>query len=57
WLKDGKTLSFSSATLQSLGAAPTRVSWTPRGGFAAGLYEVRVSLGNAQQFVANFLVR
>jgi hypothetical protein len=57
WLKDGKTLSFSSATFTKPGRGTDALSWTPRGGFAAGLYEVRVSLGNVQQFVANFLVR
>jgi hypothetical protein len=57
WLRDGKTLSFSSATFSKPGKGTEAISWSPRGGFAPGLYEVRVALGSAQQFVANFLVR
>jgi hypothetical protein len=57
WLKDGKTLSFSSVTFIKPGKGTEAISWSPRGGFAPGLYEVRVALGSTQQFVANFLVR
>jgi hypothetical protein len=57
WLRDGKTLSFSSATFSKPGKGTEAISWSPRDGFAPGLYEVRVALGSAQQFVANFLVR
>ncbi len=57
WLKDGKTLSFSSVTFTKPGKGTEAISWSPRGGFAPGLYEVRVALGSTQQFVANFLVR
>ena len=57
WLKNGKTLSFSSATFTKPGKGTDAISWSPKSGFEPGLYEVRVALGNAQQFVANFLVR
>ena len=57
WLKDGKTLSFSSVTFSKPGKGTDGISWSPRGGFVPGLYEVRVALGSTQQFVANFLVR
>jgi len=57
WLKDGKMLSFSSVTFTKPGKGTDAIAWSPRGGFAPGLYEVRVALGSTQQFVANFLVR
>jgi hypothetical protein len=57
WLKDGKSLSFASTTFNKTGKGTDAVSWSPKGGFQVGLYEVRISLGNTQQFVANFLVR
>ena len=57
WLRNGVSVSFSSAPFNRLGLGTDNVSWTPKGGFIPGLYEVRVALANTPQFTANFLVR
>lgn len=47
------SVSFSSAPFTKSGLGTDR-SWTPKGGFDPGLYEVRVALANTLQFTANF---
>lgn len=57
WLRNGVSVSFSSAPFTKTGLGTDSISWTPKGGFDPGLYEVRVALANTLQFTANFLVK
>lgn len=57
WLRNGTSVSFSSAPFSKPGQGTDNVSWTPKGGFTPGVYEVRVALANTLQFTANFLVK
>lgn len=57
WLRNGVSVSFSSAPFTKPGIGTDNISWTPIGGFVPGLYEVRVALANTIQFTANFLVK
>jgi hypothetical protein len=57
WFRDGGSVNFSSQRFNENGAGVAAIQWSPRGGFKAGLYEVRVQLGGAPQFVANFEVK
>ncbi len=57
WLRNGVSVSFSSAPFNKSGLGTDSISWTPKGGFDPGLYEVRVALANTLQFTANFLVK
>lgn len=57
WFRDGGSVFFNSQQFNRNGAGLASVQWSPRGGFKAGLYEVRIQLGGVQQFVANFEVQ
>ncbi len=58
WFRNGELSFFFSQRFPSQDATGTTfVQWSPRGGFRAGLYEVRVQLGGVPQFVANFEVK
>lgn len=61
WFRDGGSVHFDSQPFNQdgaqNGAGLAKVQWSPRGGFKAGLYEVRLQLGGVPQFVANFEVR
>ncbi len=61
WFHDGGSVHFDSQPFNQdgaqNGAGLAKVQWSPRGGFKAGLYEVRIQLGGVPQFVANFEVR
>ncbi len=57
WLRDGSSVYFDSSTWSRPGMGDTYLSWAPKNGFDAGLYEVRVVLGDIKQFSANFVVR
>jgi hypothetical protein len=56
WFRDGGSVHFESATWSHAGVGVANVSWSPGKGFEPGLYEVRLLLGNAKQFTANFVV-
>ncbi len=57
WLRNGASVSASTAKFAKPGAGTDMISWTPKGGFTPGLYEVRIMLANTPQFTANFLVK
>jgi hypothetical protein len=57
WFRDGGSVNFRSERFGLTGDGVTYVVWSPRNGFRAGLYEVRLALGGVQQFVANFEVK
>ncbi|MCS6773959.1 MAG: hypothetical protein NZ693_07600 [Thermoflexales bacterium] len=57
WFRDGSSVHFDSQPLPDAAVGTSYVMWSPEGGFATGLYEVRIALGNTLQFVANFEVR
>ena len=57
WFRDGGSVYYNSQQFNQNGAGLAAVQWSPRGGFKAGLYEVRLQLGGVPQFVANFEVQ
>ncbi|MCL5995511.1 MAG: hypothetical protein M1546_05575 [Chloroflexi bacterium] len=57
WFHDGGSVHFESITWTEPESGVAHVSWSPPKGFEAGLYEVRLLLGNTKQFTANFIVR
>ena len=57
WFREGNNVYFDRVQWTTQGSGLASMSWTPNGGFIPGLYEVRVSLNDQPQFVANFLIR
>jgi hypothetical protein len=57
WSREGNNVYFDRVQWTTQGSGLASMSWTPNGGFIPGLYEVRVSLNDQPQFVANFLIR
>ena len=57
WIRNGTRVSVVTTNFAKPGSGMDSISWTPKGGFTPGLYEVRVALANAPQFTANFLVK
>jgi hypothetical protein len=57
WFLNGGSVHFDSGSWSRVGQGTTYISWSPSQGFEAGLYEVRVFLGDTRQFSANFEVR
>ncbi len=55
--REGNNVYFDRVQWTTQGSGLASMSWTPNGGFIPGLYEVRVSLNDQPQFVANFLIR
>jgi hypothetical protein len=56
WFLNGGSVHFDSTTWAHTGSGTMFIAWSPLQGFAAGLYEVRVLLGDNRQFSANFVV-
>ncbi len=56
WFLNGGSVHFDSTTWARDGNGTMYIAWTPQQGFNPGLYEVRVLLGDARQFSANFMV-
>jgi hypothetical protein len=56
WFCDGSGIHYESIPWTQTGAGSAYVSWAPKLKFSAGLYEVRLMLGDVNQFTANFMV-
>lgn len=56
WFRDGSSVYFDTVQLPREAIGIGHITWSPEGGFAPGVYEVRLALGNVLQFVANFEV-
>ncbi len=57
WFREGVNVYFDRLQWTTPGSGLASMSWTPDGGLIPGLYEVRVSMNDQPQFVANFLIR
>lgn len=57
WFREGISVYFDRLQWTTPGSGLASMSWTPDGGLIPGLYEVRVSMNDQPQFVANFLIR